>query len=112
MRLQYVATTSKDRLTVTNPFNSQVVTSAVEVAGAAEIDAAVAAAKRAYYQNGWKGTPGAVRSSLLFRLADLMERDAEKLSRLEVLGSGNAFTMVAQRGFGSLLKGLRRKPAC
>ncbi|MER2533873.1 MAG: aldehyde dehydrogenase family protein [Rhizobiaceae bacterium] len=45
------------------------------IAGAAEVNAAVEAAKRAL--PGWRATPPAKRRDLLFRLADLVDRDRE-----------------------------------
>lgn len=57
-------------------------------AGTAEdIDAAVRAA-RAALQGVWGNTPGSERGRLLNRIADLVERDAEKLIRLEALDIG------------------------
>jgi betaine-aldehyde dehydrogenase len=52
----------------------------------AQVDAAVAAARRAAPEWGYR-TPGE-RARVLLRLADLMERDAAELTRLEVEDSG------------------------
>ena len=54
---------------------------------AEDVDRAVRAARRAL-DGEWGDTPGIVRARLLNRLADLIERDAEVLARLEALDIG------------------------
>ena len=57
-------------------------------AGTAEdVDRAVKAA-RAALDGEWGATPGAARGRLLNRIADLIERDAQQLARLEALDIG------------------------
>jgi betaine-aldehyde dehydrogenase len=53
---------------------------------AAQVDEAVAAARRAAGE--WAGRTPGERARVLLRLADLMERDADELTRLEVEDSG------------------------
>jgi acyl-CoA reductase-like NAD-dependent aldehyde dehydrogenase len=60
----------------------------------ADIDRAVAAA-RAALNGAWGDTPGNARGALLNKLADLVERDAAGLARLEALDIGKP---VAQPG--------------
>lgn len=57
-----------------------------------DIDAAVAAAKRAF--PAWSRTAAAERSKLLLRIADLIERDREQLARLESLDSGKPISLA------------------
>jgi betaine-aldehyde dehydrogenase len=59
----------------------------VAAATADDVDAAVRAA-RAQLHGEWGATPGAARGKLLSRLADLIERDADLLARLEALDIG------------------------
>lgn len=54
----------------------------------ADIDAAVQAARHALESNAWKKMNAADRGVLLFRLADLVEQNAEELALLESLNSG------------------------
>jgi acyl-CoA reductase-like NAD-dependent aldehyde dehydrogenase len=54
---------------------------------AADIDAAVQSA-RAALEGEWGATPGAARGRILTAVADLIERDAELLARLEALDVG------------------------
>lgn len=69
-----------------NPATGALLTT-VSDGSAADIDEAVKAARRAL-DGEWGNTPGAVRGSLLHRLADLVERDADVLARLEALDIG------------------------
>ncbi len=55
---------------------------------AADIDAAVAAARSAFDEGCWRGLHYREKKSILFALADLMERDAEILAVLESLDVG------------------------
>ena len=55
-------------------------------AGAEEVDAAVAAAKRAF--PGWRDVAPAERSKLIHRLADALEERGEELAQLEARNAG------------------------
>jgi len=60
----------------------------VASASAADIDAAVAAARAQFDGGAWSRLTGADRGLLLYRLADLIERDLEILVTLEALDIG------------------------
>lgn len=60
---------------------------AVAAGTAEDVDRAVKAA-RAALNGEWGATPGAARGRLLNRIADLIERDAQQLARLEALDIG------------------------
>ena len=60
----------------------------VEECGAADIDAAVTAARRAFEDGRWRNLHYREKKHILFALADLMERDAEMLAVLESLDVG------------------------
>ena len=59
----------------------------VAAASPADVEAAVGAA-RAQIDGEWGALPGCARGQLLNRIADLVERDAEKLATLEALDIG------------------------
>lgn len=59
----------------------------VAAASKEDIDAAVQAAKKAFYTT-WKATLPTARQSLMLRLSDLIERDADELANLEALDGG------------------------
>lgn len=54
----------------------------------ADVDAAVQAARRAFESGPWPAMSGAERGRLLWRLADLVERDRETLAALEAVDVG------------------------
>ena len=63
----------------------------VAEAGEADVDAAVRAARRAFAETGarsWGGLDAADRGTLLWRIADMLERRQDELARLEVLDNG------------------------
>lgn len=63
-------------------------------AGTAEdVDAAVAAARRAFEAGRWSGLPPAERAAVLWRLADRLEAEADELARLETLQTGTAYKL-------------------
>ena len=72
---------------VTNPATGDPITQ-VAVAGPAEVDAAVVAARREMDGGGWSTWSAADRGRLLGRIGDLLARDADRLARLETLNVG------------------------
>ena len=76
-----------------NPSDGQVLTR-VSAADSTDIDRAVHAARQALH-GPWGSMSGAERGSLLNRLADLIERDAEYLARLEALDIGKPIDQPA-----------------
>ncbi|QGY40419.1 betaine-aldehyde dehydrogenase [Pseudodesulfovibrio cashew] len=72
---------------ILNPYDASVV--AVVAEGDREdAKAAIKAARLAFDHGGWPQTPATERARLLFKLADLIERDHEELARLESLDTG------------------------
>lgn len=61
------------------------------VGGLAEANAAVAAARRAFDTGVWRSLAPAKRADVLWRIADLIARDADTLAELETLDSGKLF---------------------
>lgn len=72
---------------VINPANGQVLT---EVTEGSREDAkrAIAAAKRAFYEDGWCETSASARARYLTELADRLKENAADFARLEVLDNG------------------------
>lgn len=63
----------------------------VHGADAGDVARAVAAARRAVDDGPWSRLPAGERGRLLHRLADLVERDAERFAALEALDVGKPF---------------------
>ena len=63
-----------------------------------DVDRAVQAAKRAFYDGRWsKKTPGE-RSKIIWKLADLMEANAEELAKVESENTGKPYQLVSLGG--------------
>ncbi len=71
---------------VLNPHDNSLITKVAE-AKAADVDAAVAAAERAFPL--WSGMPAAERGKLLLKLADRIEAEADALAHLEAIDTGH-----------------------
>jgi betaine-aldehyde dehydrogenase len=64
----------------------------------ADVNRAVQAARRAFYDGRWsRKTPGE-RSLALFRLADLLERHGEEIGRIESLNTGKPYAQLTMAG--------------
>jgi acyl-CoA reductase-like NAD-dependent aldehyde dehydrogenase len=64
----------------------------VHTAGPVDVDRAVASARRAFESGPWPQLTPAERGRLLWRLGDLIERDADELALLETLDNGKPIT--------------------
>lgn len=71
---------------VLNPHDNSLITRVAE-AKAADVDAAVDAAERAF--PSWSGMPAAERGKLLLKLADRIEAEADALAKLEAIDTGH-----------------------
>ncbi|WP_031464562.1 aldehyde dehydrogenase family protein [Sciscionella sediminilitoris] len=68
----------------------------VACADGADVDAAVDAARRALRAPAWAGLAAPERARLLFRLAELVEENAEELARLESRDQGQPLEIARQ----------------
>ena len=80
---------------VVNPFD-QAVIERVDIAGAADADRAVAAARAAFEHGPWRTTSATERGALLHRVAGLLTRDREDIARLETLDTGKTLAESRQ----------------
>jgi len=76
-----------------NPTTGEEICQVAE-ADAADVDLAVKAARTAYEHGPWRKASGPERSRLLNRLADLIEKNADELARLESLDNGKPLAMA------------------
>jgi betaine-aldehyde dehydrogenase len=77
----------------TGPAHDQVV-ARYHSAGEDDVDAAVAAARRAFDTGAWPRTSGAERAALLRRVAARIEADRDTLAHLETVESGKPITQA------------------
>ncbi|MDN8613251.1 aldehyde dehydrogenase family protein [Variovorax ginsengisoli] len=83
---RFVDAESGETLATLNPHDNSTIAE-VSLAGKADVDRAVAAAKRAF--PAWSRMAAADRGRILLRLADLIEAHGEELARLESLDTGH-----------------------
>ncbi len=69
------------------PYDNSLV-AVVDEAGAADVEAAIAAAREAFDHGPWPTTPATERGALLLRVADLLTRDRDLVARAECLDTG------------------------
>ena len=84
---QWVPSESGKTFPTFNPATGEEIARIAE-ADAADVDKAVKAARQALERGPWRKTNASERGRLMNRLADLMERDAGELARLETLDNG------------------------
>jgi acyl-CoA reductase-like NAD-dependent aldehyde dehydrogenase len=84
---RYLESTEKDDIEVRNPATGELLTT-VPNASAADVDAAVAAARVSFEDKRWRAKDPSEKERILWRLADLMERHKEELATLESLENG------------------------
>lgn len=84
---QWVGALDGRELDVECPANKQVIT-AVPRSGAADVDRAVQAARKAFAS--WRRVPPAERGRIMLKIADELEARAEQLARLGAHETGNA----------------------
>lgn len=70
-----------------NPANGETIATIAE-GGAADAEAAIAAARRAFDDGPWGGTSAAERAALLFKLADAIDAHRDELMRIDTLNGG------------------------
>ena len=73
-----------------DPATNQVICRVAE-GDAADIDLAVAAARRAFDSGPWSRMSGSERGRLIYKLADLVEKHQEELAALESLDNGKPY---------------------
>ncbi|MFC2051681.1 CoA-acylating methylmalonate-semialdehyde dehydrogenase [Chloroflexota bacterium] len=90
---EWVDSESSDILDITNPATQKTIAK-VPMSTKGEVDAAVEAAKEAFYE--WRRTPPLARARCCFRLKEIMEENFERLSRVQTMEHGK--TIDESRG--------------
>ena len=83
---RFVESEARERIPILNPHDNSVITEVAE-ARRADVDLAVAAARKAF--PAWSRMPAMDRGRLLLRLADAIEVNAEALAQLESIDTGH-----------------------
>jgi acyl-CoA reductase-like NAD-dependent aldehyde dehydrogenase len=84
---KWVEASSGKTFATLNPATGEVITQLAE-AGEPEVEAAVAAARRAFESDPWASMAAADRGKLLYKIAGLIEKHMDELATLETLDNG------------------------
>jgi aldehyde dehydrogenase (NAD+) len=90
---RWVASQSGRTFATVNPSTGEEICQVAE-AEAADVDIAVRAARKALDDGRWRSMRASERGRLLYRLADLIESNADQLSRLEALDNGKPVSVA------------------
>jgi aldehyde dehydrogenase (NAD+) len=90
---QWVESASGKRFPTVNPATGEEICRVAE-ADAADVDKAVHAAREAFEKGPWRKMAAAERGKLLYKLADLIEKNADALARLEALDNGKPYQVA------------------
>src|SRR5271170_4702232 len=102
---KFVDSVSGKTFAAINPATGETICQVAE-ADKADVDLAVKAARKALETGPWKKMDAAERGRLMFKLADLIEKQAEELAVLEALNSGKTIT-DARGDLGGVVNTLR-----
>src|SRR5271168_2073878 len=91
---EWVDSASGKTFATINPATAEEICQVAE-ADAADVDRAVHAARVAFETGPWRQATASQRGLLLNRLADLIERHADELARLEALDNGKPYAVAA-----------------
>src|ERR1039457_7612408 len=90
---RWVPSESGKTFATVNPSTGEEICQIAE-ADAADVDKAVNAARRAFEHGVWRKIPASERGRLLYRLADLIEKNADELAALESLDNGKPVSIA------------------
>lgn len=92
---KWVGAISGNTRSIMNPFNQEVI-AIVPEGDESDAKAAITAARAAFDKGEWSSAPATERGVIVRKIAELIERDQEKLARLESLNTGK--TVEESRG--------------
>ena len=96
---EFCNATSGKKSKLYNPHDESVICE-VEAASVEDVDRAVKAAHKAFYEGEWGKMSARERASLIFKLADLMEQHKEELATIEAIDSGAVYTLALKTHVG------------
>ncbi|KAK6527091.1 hypothetical protein TWF281_010283 [Arthrobotrys megalospora] len=90
---EWIKSKAGNKLATINPTTEEEICE-VYAAEEDDVDIAVAAARKAFKDPSWSDIETSKRGSLLHKLADLMERDAEVLATIETMDNGKPYSVA------------------
>src|SRR5690625_2941059 len=92
----YVESASGKTFETLNPATEEVLANVSE-AQEEDIDHAIKAAEKAFYDGPWSDLTTAERSHLMYKFADLLEENREELAQLDTLDNGKPYKTALER---------------
>jgi len=86
---EWVETSGTDMLEIRNPANKEELVAMVRQSNGKDAQAAIEAAQQAF--PAWSKTPSPVRGEYLFKIAAIMEKEAEEIARIIVQEEGKTY---------------------
>ena len=99
-------TGSGDTLTITSPIDKSVLTT-IPALNDGDVDVAVASAKKAYDDGTWRTMPKGQKQAILYKFADLIMQNADRLATLESLDMGMPKNMCQSKNITSCAETIR-----
>ena len=93
----WVESSGGAQMPIENPATGEVIAHVAD-ASRADVDAAVQAAKTAFYDGRWSKLTPAQRSLAIWKLADLIEQRAQEIARTESENTGKPYAFVSLGG--------------
>ncbi len=84
---EWVDSADRSRTTLVNPASEETLCE-VATATPQDVETAVASSRAAFDSGPWSKLDGGARAKLLWKVADLVERDATEMARLETMNQG------------------------
>lgn len=100
------AAVSGQTIDIISPINGEVITTTAD-AGAQDVDRAVVAARAAFEKGSWANMAPAERKKIMFKAADLIEKNALELAVLGVRDNGTEIGMAFKAEPGSAAATIR-----
>ncbi len=103
---ELVAATSGATFPTYNPATGEVIAS-VAAGDAPDVDRAAQAARATFQHTSWANLTPAARGELLWKLSDLIQRDADLLARLETTNNGRPYRNTRNGDLPGIIKHFR-----
>ncbi len=103
---EWVPAASGETFETVNPATGQTLAQ-VALAGPEDVDRAVQAARQAFENGPWRKLSGEERGQLLWKLADLVEANAQELAELETLDNGKPIRVSLKGDLPAAVKHFR-----
>lgn len=103
---EWVPSSTGDKITSINPTNESEITS-VYAASVEDVDKAVAAAKKAFYDPTWRDMVPTDRGDLLLKLSNLVQEHKETLATIETWDNGKPYQVALNEDLGEVANTLK-----